>query len=201
MVFLVCVVVESLTMGTLMGIIYVILAAATFLFFIKRKGHKGKVIDGPRGLPVLGCILEVNNETIHEKFMEWAEKFGDIFRVQLMFDNVVVLNTGDIIRKAFGSEKYKNHFGDRGEMFYGKHFRSHNQSVSFSSGLFHRTAKKSYMKALHTYGSGIQEFENNVLTEISNLIAKIEGISGNEFECVSMLQRSLCNVMSLVVRN
>ncbi|XP_060551921.1 cytochrome P450 1A2-like isoform X1 [Ruditapes philippinarum] len=190
-------------MGTLMIIIYIILALGGLLFFIKRKIPKGKIIAGPKGLPVLGCIHEIDNETIHFKFSEWAEKFGDIFRVKMFSDNFIVLNTEENIRKAFGSEKYKNHFGDRVEMFWGEHFRCHNQSLAFvsdGSGLFHRIARKSYMQALHTYGSGLQELENNVMTEMSNLIERIEKRSGKEFECVSMLQRSLSNVMSLVLR-
>jgi hypothetical protein len=105
-------------MGTLIGIIYIILALGVLLFFIKRKRPKGKTIAGPKDLPVLGCIFEIDNETIHFKFSEWAEKFGDIFRFKMLSENVVVLNTEENIRKAFGSEKYKHHFGDRAETFF-----------------------------------------------------------------------------------
>jgi hypothetical protein len=37
------------------------------------------------------------------------------------------------------------------------------------------------------------------MTEMSNLIERIEKRSGTEFECISVFQRSLSNVMSLVV--
>ncbi|XP_060600959.1 uncharacterized protein LOC132754362 [Ruditapes philippinarum] len=38
------------------------------------------------------------------------------------------------------------------------------------------------------------------MTEMSNLIERIEKRSGTEFECISVFQRSLSNVMSLVLR-
>ncbi|XP_053380168.1 cytochrome P450 1A1-like [Mercenaria mercenaria] len=178
-------------------------ALAGLYMLLSKRNLKGKVIDGPKGLPLLGCILEFNNETIHLKFMEYAEKFGEIFRLKMLSDNLIVLNTEENIHKALGGEKYKNYFGDRAEMFWGEHFRCHNQSLAFvasGSSLFHRTARKSYTQALHTYGSGIQDLENNVMIEMANLIERIEKYSGGVFECVSMLQRSLSNVLSLVLR-
>lgn len=179
-----------------------IFAVACVFMFIKEKKIKGKVINGPKGLPIIGNILEIDNETIHQKFMEYADKFGEIFRLKLFLENVIVLNTQELFHLAYGDEKYKRSFGYRADMFYGRHFRSQNKTLAFISdgaGVFHRTARKIYVHALHTYGSGLHELENNVMTEMANLVQKIERKKNSEMECVGMLQRSLSNVMSLVL--
>ncbi|XP_053390092.1 vitamin D(3) 25-hydroxylase-like, partial [Mercenaria mercenaria] len=167
-------------------------------FFLEKRKLRGDAINGPKGLPIVGNILEINDKTIHFKFTDYAQKFGEIFRLKMLMDNVIVLNSENIIRKAFGGEKYKRYFGDRGEMFYGEHFRCHSQSLGFApsgSGVFYRTARKNYVRALHMRGT--QNSKDNIMVEMAKLVKRLEDKSGREFEFVSLLQRSLSNVMSL----
>jgi hypothetical protein len=137
---------------------------------------------------------------MHFKFSEYAEQYGEIYQVKLLFDTFIVLNSERVIRKCFGGDKYKHVFNDRSELFYGKHFACNSKALSFvvdGTGRFHRTARKHVMQALHAYGSGLRDLENNVMTELSNLHTRIE--DGNIFECVSLIFQSISNVLSLMV--
>ncbi|XP_060568095.1 cytochrome P450 1A5-like [Ruditapes philippinarum] len=171
-----------------------------YVLYSKRRKGKDKALVGPKGLPILGNILEIDDENMHFKFSEYAEQYGEIYQVKLLFDTFVVLNSERVIRKCFGGDKYKHVFNDRSELFYGKHFACNNRALSFvvdGTGLFHRTARKHVMQALHAYGSGLRDLENNVMTELSNLHTRIE--DENYFECVSLIFQSISNVLSLML--
>ncbi|XP_045168097.2 cytochrome P450 2D28-like [Mercenaria mercenaria] len=182
---------------------YIILGLVTVYIYFRKKALKGKVIAGPKGLPVLGCIHKINGGNIRYKFMDYAEQYGEIFQVKMLFDSFVVLNSESIIRKSFGGEKYKHFFNDRASYFFGKHFPFFdNRALTFledGSGHFHKTAKRFVVQALHAYGSGLQDLENNVMSEMVNLLQRIENKPGQKFECVRIFLQSLTNIISLML--
>ncbi|XP_053407682.1 cytochrome P450 1A1-like [Mercenaria mercenaria] len=172
-----------------------------FYIFLREKLRKGEVIPGPKGLPFIGCAFEFDYLTTHVKFMEYAKKYGPIFRLKMFTVNLVVLNDAQLVRKAFAGEKYKQVLNDRADTFFGDYFRAGKQSLAFmidGSGAFHKTSRKIFYKALHMYGSGIQQLENNVLIEMTNLIKRIE--DKPVFDCSYMVKRSLANIVSLVLK-
>ena len=184
-------------------ILYFILGIFSIYFiFNKTRKGRGKILAGPKGVPVLGSILEIDDENIHSKFSEYAENYGEIFQVQLLFDTFVVLNSERIIRKCFGGDSYKLVFNDRAELFYGKEFAYDNKGLGFlvdGTGSDHRTARKKVIQALHAYGSGLKDLENNVMTELSCLHERIATAHNNTFECLMTIFNSVANVISLVV--
>ncbi|XP_060602605.1 cytochrome P450 2C70-like isoform X2 [Ruditapes philippinarum] len=179
---------------------FVLAMFSLYILFSKRRKGNGKVLVGPKGLPILGSILEIDDENMHFKLSEYAEQYGEIFQVKLLFDDFVVLNSERVIRKCFGSDKYKHVFNDRSEMFYGKHFACNSKALSYvidGTGQFHRTARKHVTQALHAYGCGLHDLENNVMTELSRLQTNIE--ETHTFECVSTILHSISNVLSLML--
>lgn len=48
---------------------------------------------GPRGIPVLGNLLQVPVLRPYPQFREWAKQYGSIFSLKLGPQNVIVLNT------------------------------------------------------------------------------------------------------------
>ncbi|XP_045202100.2 cytochrome P450 1A1-like [Mercenaria mercenaria] len=168
----------------------------------KNRQLKGKVIKGPKGLPFLGNILEINERNMLYKFMDYALQFGSIFRVNMLIHDVVVLNNEELIRKAFGGEKHKTSFNDRMEMFYAQKFRNPDMSVPFvrnGASRHYKVTRKMFTQTLHAYGSGLKELEKNVMKEIESLIQRVNDTPGKEFECVALFQRSLSNVISLLL--
>ena len=188
-----------------MEIIYFVVGLMTFLAYIRSKRKampKGKTLDGPKGLPVLGNILQINDQNILYKFMEYARQYGDMFRVKMLTENMVVINNQNIIRKAFGGE-YKMSFSDRCELFYLEKLRKHSKtSVAFmKSGTSsdYKFARKTFVKGLHAYGSGLKAIEKNVNQAIVMMEQAINDAPNNVFECVTFFKRSMSNVISLLV--
>lgn len=182
-----------------------VVAVLIIMLFLRKDGRKGKRIPGPLGLPLLGCALDVNTENIHEKFSEYARQYGDIFQVKLMNFNIIGLNTGEMIKEAASSDGYKQYLNDRATTFYGEMMLFGSQSTVFCKNGYstlHNTYRKGFTRAMQVYGAeGFSAFEERILNEIrSGLMKKIEGYSGKDFEIVSLLQRSLSNTLSCVLR-
>jgi hypothetical protein len=57
------------------------------------------------------------------------------------------------------------------------------------------------IKGLHVYGQeGFNEFEENIQLELCRLNKQIDSFGDNDFDMVALIQRSLTNVVSQVVR-
>lgn len=66
---------------------------------------------GPRGLPIVGCALEVNPATAHLKLLEWAKKYGPIYSFYQATKLIVVLSDYEQMQEALQKQ---------GEIFGGK---------------------------------------------------------------------------------
>jgi hypothetical protein len=177
-----------------------LLALYIFAKWIKEETENN--IPGPKGSPLIGCAKEVRADNMHLKFMEYAEIFGEIVQLKILVNNFIVLNSESLLRKAFADNVYKPYFNDRPDIFFGHHFRCGNKSLGMTSdgaGEDHKIARKEIAKAIHAYGSGLQDLEDNVMVEMELLIKRIDNMQGKEFECLDLFGRSLSNTMSLIV--
>lgn len=55
---------------------------------------------GPRGLPVVGNLLHVQDYSA-QKYQKWAEKFGDVYQVQLGNTTILLVNSAAAAKKFF----------------------------------------------------------------------------------------------------
>ncbi|KAF9047143.1 cytochrome P450 [Hymenopellis radicata] len=55
--------------------------------------YKGPLPPGPKGLPLIGNLLDFDPKHPWEKFAEWHEAYGPIVRISLLGHNIVILNT------------------------------------------------------------------------------------------------------------
>jgi cytochrome P450/nitrite reductase/ring-hydroxylating ferredoxin subunit len=56
-------------------------------------------LPGPRGLPILGNLLQINPERFHLILEEWYRQYGDIYEIRLGPDRAVVISDPQIVRK------------------------------------------------------------------------------------------------------
>lgn len=187
-----------------MILIYVLFAVlAVFFLFRSRSVSKRNYPPGPKGLPLIGCARDINEHNIIDKLFEYAEEYGDIFGMKLLHQNIICLNSSDVIRKALASEPYMKFMNDRLKFFFAETMLYGSQSVVFY-GDAHSSVyvgmRKGIIKGLHVYGQeGMDAFEMKIHQELERLNKKIESFDGHDFDIVALLQRSLTNVISLVL--
>ena len=186
-----------------MFFLYILLGLATFGYFIfTRKKPTGKPIPGPLGLPIVGKGLEIDSKQVHEKLSEYAAQYGHIVQVKIFFENVISLNSADLIRKAFGEDPYKRHMNDRSPTFWGKYVLHDSQSPGLYPNAFggiHGDLRKGMTRAFHVYGDGIKDFEDRITRELYRLHRTIDDMNGKDFEFNGVIKRSLSNVIAFLV--
>ena len=180
----------------------IFISVVTILFLCwKLKGNKTALTPkAPSGWPVIGNTLQVDPKKFHFTLDEWSKQFGPIFKCHIMRNNMLVLSSPDLIRKAFGSEKYGKIFNDRPESFVGKYCTFNNSGIvgtHYNDTLFR--LRKTFHSGLHLYGDGVPRFEQAVKTELTSLIDKIKQFEGKDFDPGPVFERSLGNLVSILV--
>ncbi|XP_030045123.1 steroid 21-hydroxylase [Microcaecilia unicolor] len=59
-----------------------------------------KTLPSPRPLPLLGHLLELRRKDLPVRFMELSRRYGPVYRLRFGTQDVVVLNTTELIREA-----------------------------------------------------------------------------------------------------
>ncbi|XP_069823411.1 cytochrome P450 2D15-like [Dendropsophus ebraccatus] len=70
------------------------------LDFVKSRKNGSQFPPGPRGVPFLGNILQVDFRNPTETLRQLRKEFGDIFSLQYFWKNTVVLNGFEVMKEA-----------------------------------------------------------------------------------------------------
>ncbi|MCJ1436975.1 hypothetical protein MMC27_006358 [Xylographa pallens] len=60
-----------------------------------------KVLPGPRGLPIIGCVPQLPSQHVWCQFHEWAKTYGPIYQVNLAGTNCVFISSPSIAEDVF----------------------------------------------------------------------------------------------------
>ncbi|XP_053380026.1 cytochrome P450 1A1-like [Mercenaria mercenaria] len=139
---------------------------------------------------------------MHIKFMEYAEKHGDIVRINILGMSIITLYTVELVQKAFTEERYKTYLSDRPCTFVGKYIFYGNKGIGFTldgNSTLHNELRKLFTRRLRLNGDGIKVFEDKVLHEIVCMKSRIQETGNAEFDLVPVLKRSLSNLLSVLL--
>jgi len=145
---------------------------------------------GPRGVPLLGVIPFISRLPARN-FAKWSKKYGAIMSVRMGPNDLVILNTPEVIREAFVSQKSK---------FSGRPPIQLLFKLSEGHGLFFVddspmlwSQRKFGSTALRALGMGKKSFEQKVNDECEKLVEAIAGYHGNPFEILYLLTNAVSN--------
>jgi Cytochrome P450 len=67
-------------------------------FSTRIKIPKGlRAVPGPKGLPIVGSLLDIP-EYPEKQYMKWAREYGELFQVQLGWNNWVFVNSEEAVK-------------------------------------------------------------------------------------------------------
>lgn len=82
--------------------IYAVSAFVALIAWLILQDRALNLPDGPRGLPLFGNMLSVNDGTLlHLKLTEWSHKYGDFYSYMMGRSPVIVLNSHQAINDLF----------------------------------------------------------------------------------------------------
>ncbi|KAI0260713.1 cytochrome P450 [Gloeopeniophorella convolvens] len=100
----------------------VVLAAIAFLaltfFWIKQLSVGSRSLPlppGPKGLPVLGNLLDLASDEVHVKARDWSRQLGDdIISLNVLGSTMIILNSAQAVSDIF--DKRGSNYSDRPDM-------------------------------------------------------------------------------------
>ncbi|KAI0318715.1 cytochrome P450 [Amylostereum chailletii] len=84
------------------------LLVTTALFLLKEPRSLSPLPPGPRGLPLIGNLLDWPFESGWLTFAEWGKKFGDIIHIEIFGVHIVILNAYETAQHLMNQASYSD---------------------------------------------------------------------------------------------
>ncbi|XP_063793846.1 cytochrome P450 2C23-like isoform X2 [Pseudophryne corroboree] len=168
----------------------------TFLVTLwMRKGQKSGTPPGPRPLPLLGNILQIDFKNIVNEFVQLGSQYGPVSMVYLAQKPVVVLNGYDVVKEAF--VEHGDVFSDRGNIAI-TDIAFKGYGVVFSNGDRWKQMRRFSLSTLRQFGMGKRSLESRVQEEAKCLAEEFKK-KGEPFDPTVLLSLAVSNVISSIV--
>ena len=151
---------------------------------------------GPWPLPFVGNVLSMDTRRMHLTFYELSQKYGKIFTVSLLGEDIVVINDINMLRKAFLGEEYGDIFDDRPHSFASKYIMFDADLGLGRANKVTFALRKMLHKGLKVFGDGVARFELQVSEELDRLVMEFNTQTGKDFDMCLSLKKSFANWMS-----
>ncbi|CAH1781932.1 unnamed protein product [Owenia fusiformis] len=182
----------------MLAILVAVIVVLLFGFIWNKTRSRLTHIPGPNGIPIAGNGLEITSTfKLVTKLHEWMEKYGDIFKINLFGEEIVVVG-GILIGEMLvtkGSDFAGRPKIPAWEKLEGNEvhlvLRDYDPKLRFIRKLVH--------KGLRQYGEGMDKIEVITVTEIAKCLDKIETLNGADFDPFTYIHHAISQVMNTMV--
>lgn len=108
-------------------LIAAVLVAAVLLIVSQNNGGQCSP-PGPRGLPLLGNILQIDQVDVRRTFARWHQQYGPVVRLKLGWSDMIVLGTIPTTKDLFGKKGAR--YSSRPEMTMAREVMTKNMQTS-----------------------------------------------------------------------
>uniref|UniRef100_A0A8C9SF41 Cytochrome P450 2K1-like n=1 Tax=Scleropages formosus TaxID=113540 RepID=A0A8C9SF41_SCLFO len=159
------------------------------MYFLSTTSKQGKEPPGPRSLPLIGNLLQLDLKRPHVSLFQLSKKYGSVFTVHFGPKKVVVLAGFNAVKDALVN--YSEEFGGRDitPVFYKM---SHNHGILFANGESWKEMRRFALTSLRDFGMGKRIIEEKIINEIDYMIQ----LFGNHKEA---LNHAVSNIISSIV--
>ena len=172
----------------------------TFYYFLRRPRHK--LPPGPRGLPLIGNLHQLDHLRPHDTINQWRKEYGGIFQFRQLTTPTIVLSTHDLIYEALVTRS--NDFAGRPWLYTAKAILYFADDIVFNDF----TPKWIYMKkltmqSLKMYGDGLANLEEISMDLIKDMMTEMEQCArdGTPVDMKSCTYKCAGGIVSSVVKN
>ncbi|XP_049992354.1 cytochrome P450 2J4 [Alexandromys fortis] len=174
-----------------------LLAAVTFLFladYLKNR-HPKNYPPGPRGLPFVGSIFQLDFEKPHLSIQPFVKKYGNIFSLNLGDVNSVMITGLPLIKEVFTHMEeniLKRPITRTRERI------SSNNGLVFSSGQTWKEQRRFALMTLRNFGLGKKSLEQRMQEEAQYLVEAIKEEKGQPFNPHFSINNAVSNIICSV---
>ncbi|CAO2626567.1 Cytochrome P450 2B19 [Lemmus lemmus] len=169
-----------------------------FLLLMVRGCQKTRVHlpPGPRPLPLLGNLLQMDRRGLLNSFIQLREKYGDVFTVHLGPRPVVILCGTEAIREALVDQA--DAFSGRATIALFESFGK-NYGVVLSSGKRWKTLRRFSLATLKEFGMGKKSVEERIQEEARCLLEELRKSKGAPMDPTFIFQCITANIICSIV--
>ncbi|XP_053577328.1 cytochrome P450 2D6 [Bombina bombina] len=182
----------------LLGII--IIVCLLLLDFIKRRKPWSRYPPGPMSRPFLGNMLQLDFNNLHSNFIQLSKLYGDVFSLQLFWQNVVVLNGFEAMKEALLQKSDDIADRPRFPLFEAFGLSGNSQAVVMAHyGRAWKEQRRFSLSTLRDFGMGKKSLENRWTEEAWHLCAAFKAEQGQPFNPSYIIKIAVSNIISSII--
>ncbi|XP_033621697.1 cytochrome P450 2B4 isoform X3 [Fukomys damarensis] len=173
----------------------VLLGLLVLLFRGHPKAH-GRLPPGPRPLPFLGNLLQMDRKGLLKSILQIREKYGDIFTVYLGQRPVVMLCGTETIREALVN--HAEAFSGRGTIAVTEDFIQ-GYGLIMANGERWKALRKFSLATMRDFGMGKRSVEERIQDEAQCLVEELRKSQGGLVDTLFLFQSVTANIICSIV--
>ncbi|XP_008311807.1 cytochrome P450 2K1-like [Cynoglossus semilaevis] len=181
----------SLSAALLVLLLVYLLSNSAFRSQVTRKEP-----PGPRPLPLLGNLLQLDLKRPYRTFLKLSRTYGSVFTVYLGPKKTVVLAGTKTVREALID--HSEEFGEREPMRIVKE-TSQGCGIIWSNGECWREMRRFALTNLRDYGMGRRACEDKIIEECQKLVEVVNKFKGEALDTTKPLNYAVSNIICSMV--
>ncbi|XP_044844345.1 cytochrome P450 2F3-like isoform X3 [Mauremys mutica] len=185
----------ELTAATLL---LLLLGLACLGVCLHRKGQqkRGGLPPGPRPLPLLGNLLQLDPKDMAKSLLTLSERYGPVYTLHLGLQRVVVLCGYQAVKEALVDQAEE--FSGRGDLPVVFRFTQGN-GIALSNGEKWKVLRRFALQTLRNFGMGRRSLEERIQQEARCLVQELAQTQAAPFDPTFLISRAVSNVICSVV--
>ncbi|KAG5042129.1 hypothetical protein AAZX31_03G027600 [Glycine max] len=142
-----------------------------FFFQYRRTFKNSNLPPGPRGLPIIGNLHQLDSSNLHLQLWKLSKKYGPIFSLQLGLRPAIVISSSKVAKEALKTHDVE--FSGRPKLLGQQKLSYNGKDISFSpNGSYWREMRK--LCVVHVLSSRrVTSFSSIINCEVKQMIKKI----------------------------
>ncbi|XP_056393972.1 cytochrome P450 2F2-like [Hyla sarda] len=167
-----------------------------FSFLIILQRRKGKLPPGPKALPFLGNLHQLDTKYLVKSLQELSNKYGPVFTIYLGPQPNVVLFGYKAVKEALVEQA--DNFSGRGDFPAVYRFTQGN-GIAFSNGEKWKVLRRFALVTLRNFGMGKRSVEERIQEEAQFMLEEFRNTKQKPFDPTFFLSRAVSNVICSIV--
>ncbi|CAN2391701.1 cytochrome P450 [Pristimantis euphronides] len=165
------------------------------LDFVKSRKNCSKFPPGPRGVPFLGNILQIDSRNPVKTFSQLRKQFGDVFSVQNLWTKMVVLNGFEVMKDTLINRSEDIADRPRFPIYEKLGYAGDNKGlVLVRYGNSWKEQRRFALTTLRNFGMGKKSLEERVTEEAQCLCAEFKS-QKDQFDPRFLINNAVSNVI------
>ncbi|XP_069593143.1 cytochrome P450 2D14-like [Ranitomeya imitator] len=183
--------------GYLLGI--TIILCLLLLDFVKSRKPGSHFPPGPRGLPFLGNILQVDFRNPTITINQLGKEFGTVYSLQYFWKKIVVLNGFEVHKEALINRSEEISDRPRFAMFEKIGYAGDTKGIVFARyGSSWQEQRRFTLTTLRNFGMGKKSLEERVIEEAQFLCSEFKS-QKDKFDPILLINNAVSNVICSIV--